>query len=322
MGRFAVSRRLRAVAGSLDDHNRFESLNQDGYIPRSGTGQQIPSEKIVHLPPSHFGGIPEYELPPLVQEAVDKATFKRPYNKKAPGLIANLKPTGLAMDTYAQFFTALLNVEEGHQQYVYSVSHSPDCNVRAGETFWTNVPSKSRFKGETRDTCMLFCLPTWLLIPNRLHSVEFVNHDEDLLPEVIEGDFLWLEDRQEDVYYDTRITNANVFTRGTLAVLKIFLQVPTSFNLYRGAQFLLRFRLNRVTLRRQYHALALLPAHLRRLLFPTTSDIKPIRRLSQVEIDNLPLVNEDIREDKQQLHAVVSILQQSKGTAPFVIYGP
>jgi helicase MOV-10 len=161
-----------------------------------------------------------------------------------------------------------------------------------------------------------------IVYSDRLHSVEFQNHDEDLLPEVIVGDYLWLEDRQEDVYYDTRIANADVFMRGSLAVLKIFLEVPTGFNLYRGAQFLLRFRLNRVTLRRQYHALASAPAHLRRLLFPTASDIKSIRRLPQAEIDKLPLVNQKIREDEQQLNAVVSILQQPKGTVPFVIYGP
>jgi hypothetical protein len=117
LGQFAVSRRLRAIAGSLDDHDRFESLNQDGYIPRSGTGQQIPQEKIIPLPnPAQFGNIPEYELPALVQEAVDRSTFKRPYNKKAPDLIATLKPKELTMDTYAKYFTALLNVEEGHLQ--------------------------------------------------------------------------------------------------------------------------------------------------------------------------------------------------------------
>ena len=169
---------------------------------------------------------------------------------------------------------------------------------------------------------MFFSLPTRLFIPNHPHSVEFENHDEDLLPEVIVGDYLWLEDRQEDVYYDTRIANAHIFKRGSLVVLKLMLDVPTSFDLYRGAQFLLRFRLNRVTLRRQYHALATLPAHLRRLLFPSTSDIKSFRRLSKAEIDDLPLVSDDIREDEQQLHAVVSILQQPKGSVPFIIYGP
>ncbi len=169
---------------------------------------------------------------------------------------------------------------------------------------------------------MFFCLPTCSFIQNRPHSVEFENKDEDLLPEVIVGDFLWLEDRQEDVYYDARIKNADVFPRGSLTVLKIFLEVPTSFNLYRGAQFLLRFRLNRVTLCRQYHALASSSAHLRRLLFPSTSDIKSIRRLSEAEVAELPLVNENIRDDEQQLQTVVSILQQPKGTVPFIIFGP
>ncbi|KAF8267997.1 P-loop containing nucleoside triphosphate hydrolase protein [Lactarius quietus] len=290
LGRFAVSRRLLAIAGSLDDHHRSESLNQDGYVPRSGSGQQIPPEKIIPLLNSGWlGGIPEYKLPELVQEAVDTATFKRPYNKKAPGLIASLKPRNLAMDTYAEFFTALLNVEEGHQQRDILDQRPIEVEI------------------ETRGT---------------KHFIEFENHDEDLLPEVIVGDFLWLEDRQEDVYYDTRIADANIFMRGSLAVLKILLEVPTSFDPYRGAQFLLRFRLNRVTLRRQYHALALLPAHLRRLLFPSPSDIKSIPRLSQAEIDDLPLVNENIREDEQQLHAVVSILQQPRGSVPFIIYGP
>ncbi|KAF8267992.1 P-loop containing nucleoside triphosphate hydrolase protein [Lactarius quietus] len=110
--------------------------------------------------------------------------------------------------------------------------------------------------------------------------------------------------------------------KSNFAVLKISLQVPANFNPYRGAQFLLRFRLNRTTLRRQYHALAASFAPLRRLLFPSASDIKPIRRLSKAEVDKLPLVNKKIREDDQQLNAVVSILQQPLGTVPFIIFGP
>ena len=124
------------------------------------------------------------------------------------------------------------------------------------------------------------------------------------------------------MYYDTRIADVDVFMRGSLAVFKIFLQVPASFIIYRGVQFLLRFRLNRITLRRQYHALASPLAHLRRLFFPRVSDIKPIGCLSKAEIAKLPLVNENIREDEQQLQTVVSILQQPKGTVPFIIFGP
>ena len=169
---------------------------------------------------------------------------------------------------------------------------------------------------------MLFILPIRLILPNQSYSVEFENSDEDLLPEVLKGDFLWLEDRQKDVYYDARITKLRVFMRGSLAVLRIFLEVPTGFNLNRGARFLLRRRLNRNVLRRQYEVLASPLTRLRRVLFPSTSDIKSIRQLSQVEIDNLPLVNTHIRKDEQQLQAVVSIVQQPKGSVPFIIFGP
>jgi hypothetical protein len=117
LGRFSASRKLVAIAGSLEDHKRFESPNQDDeVIPRSWSVQKISPEKMIRLPdPPQCGNIPEYDPPPLVQEAVDNATFKRPYNKKAPTLIATLKPRKLTMDTYGEYFTALLNVEEGHQ---------------------------------------------------------------------------------------------------------------------------------------------------------------------------------------------------------------
>ena len=118
LGKFAVSRKLEAVAGSLADLKRFESFNEDKDTPRPWSGQKIPPEKIIPLTISvrQFKNLPEYELPPLVQEAVDRSTFKHPYDKKAPDLIATSKPSELTMETYAKYFTALLNVEDGHQQ--------------------------------------------------------------------------------------------------------------------------------------------------------------------------------------------------------------
>jgi len=155
-----------------------------------------------------------------------------------------------------------------------------------------------------------------------LCSVEIENEDEDLLPEVILGDFLWLDDTQDDTRYEARITNTSVFIRGRTAVLKMSLRMPTVFNRHQGVPFLLRFRHNRITLRRQYHALATSfpPPH--RLLFPSVSDIKPMRRLSRAEVKVLKLVNRNIRNDPQQLQAVISVLEQPKGSVPFIIYGP
>ena len=157
-----------------------------------------------------------------------------------------------------------------------------------------------------------------------MRSVEIENNDEDLLPEVITGDYLWLDDIQEDTRHEARITRTDVFSRGQgrAAVLKMSLKLPTDFNLYPGAQFILRFRLNRITLRRQYHALASFSTSLRRLLFPSAVDIRPMQHLPRSEIDNLDLVNENIRDDDQQLQTIVSIIRQPKGTVPFIIFGP
>jgi helicase MOV-10 len=164
------------------------------------------------------------------------------------------------------------------------------------------------------------------LFANIFCSIEIENDDEDLLPEVVLGDFFWLDDPQADIRYEARIAKSEVFQRGHAchAVLKISLRLPEDFNSEQGTLFVLRFRINRITLRRQYHALAnLSPVTLPgRLLFPSVADIGQTSRLSRAEIDNLNLVNENIRDDDQQLRTVVLILEQPRGTVPFIIFGP
>jgi helicase MOV-10 len=157
-----------------------------------------------------------------------------------------------------------------------------------------------------------------------LCSIEIVedNPDEDL-PEVIVGDHFWLDDRLEGRRYEACVTHVDVFERRRVSVLRMSLRLPTNFEFSRGPIFSLSFRLNRITLRRQYHALATLFTPQRRLLFPSPVDIQSIeRRLSRVEIENLELSNQSIRDDEQQLQTVISILQQPKGTVPFIIFGP
>ncbi|KAN0127187.1 hypothetical protein V8E53_014993 [Lactarius tabidus] len=127
--RFAVSTKLQAIAGSLEDHKRFESLNQSRHIRSSGRqgggGRRVTPEKIIPLPSlaGQFGRLPEYELPVKVQEAVNSVTHENPYENQAKYLINDLVPKKLAMDTYARYYKALLNVEEGHQQYSGPTSH-------------------------------------------------------------------------------------------------------------------------------------------------------------------------------------------------------
>ena len=49
---------------------------------------------------------------------MDNVTPELPFDKEAPRLIDAMRPGAFNMDTYAQFFKALLNVEDAHQQWV------------------------------------------------------------------------------------------------------------------------------------------------------------------------------------------------------------
>ena len=160
-----------------------------------------------------------------------------------------------------------------------------------------------------------------------LCSVEIEKDNEDLLPEVAIGDSVWLDD-QKNLRFEARVTDIDVHMRHHLAVMKVSLRLPTDLNHYYtgpNTQFVVQVRHNRITLRRQYHALTKSFPPPRRLLFPSVLDMKPNRHLSKTEIYNLNycyLVNKCIRDDPQQLQAVVSILEQPKGSIPFIIYGP
>jgi hypothetical protein len=121
LAQFVVSRELHAIAGSVADHKHFESLDQKMNPQCPGRGRQVPPRKVILLSPLGRGRksrrFPEYELPPTVQSAVDNATTENPYDKQASDYLKSLKPNSLDMETYAQWFNALLNVEDGHQQY-------------------------------------------------------------------------------------------------------------------------------------------------------------------------------------------------------------
>ncbi|KAI0290989.1 P-loop containing nucleoside triphosphate hydrolase protein [Russula brevipes] len=293
---FVVRRRLQGIAGSLQDHKHLESLGRGNDDKLTKNTREVPPWKVIpllspawHRKSSH---IPDYEVPPIVQDAVEKSTVTCPYDRNASALVSALRPDSLNKYTHAHYFKALLNIEDGQQQW----------DVRCHRPYQVEVQRRGQ-----------------------LYDVEIENDDEDLLPEVALGDFLWLDDPQEYIRYEARITNIDVFTRRHLAVLKMSLRLPTNFIPYRGAQFTVILRHNRISLRRQYHALSASFAAPCRLLFPSVSDIKSLQPLSRPDIHNLKLrllVNRTIRDDHQQLQAIVSILEQPKGSVPFIIYGP
>ena len=120
---FVVRRALQGIAGSLDDHKHFESLGQEGDLRTIKSQEASPGPRgtMLLLSPDQRRRsryFPNYELPPIVQEALARSTVTHPYDEDAPGLISALRPDSLNMNTYAHYFNALLAIEDGHQQYV------------------------------------------------------------------------------------------------------------------------------------------------------------------------------------------------------------
>jgi hypothetical protein len=143
--RFVVRRRLQGIAGSRDDHEHLSSfVQEDGGRP-TGVNLEAPPRKIILLFPSDQRRksryLPDYPVPPIVQEAVDKSSILRPYDKNAQNLILALRPDGLNMDTYQEYFKALLNVEDGQQQFVSLLFlFDLSINMRAGGMFGASLP--------------------------------------------------------------------------------------------------------------------------------------------------------------------------------------
>jgi hypothetical protein len=128
----AVHRTLQGIAGSLEDHKQIESLGQgdDSDNGPTETIQEVPPQKtIVLFPPNQRRNsrcLPDYEVPAIIQEAVNNSSATCPYDKKAPELVSILRPDSLALtSTYVHYFEALLCVEDGHQQCVLIFFFSP-----------------------------------------------------------------------------------------------------------------------------------------------------------------------------------------------------
>jgi hypothetical protein len=118
---FAFRRRLQGIAGSIGDHKLFDVLEK---VNKKGPGENryVPPQTVIRLfqPGGHRKSrkLPDYDIPPIVQEAVNNSTTEHPYDKNAWDLVSTLRPSSLTEDTYAQYFRALLSVEDGHQQCV------------------------------------------------------------------------------------------------------------------------------------------------------------------------------------------------------------
>jgi len=98
---------------------------------------------------------------------------------------------------------------------------------------------------------------------------------------------------------------------------EIGLRFHTSFDAYSPhAQFNVRFRLNRTAVRRQHQALETAFAE-ERVLFPSLAHLIPLAKPLPIHF-----VNKIIETNEPQARAIKTIVSQTPGSMPFVVFGP
>ena len=100
-------------------------------------------------------------------------------------------------------------------------------------------------------------------------------------------------------------------------------EVGLKFNkLFKTSQaYHVRFKLNRITLKRQHHALDT-KNQADRFLFPTTAHSSSVARREGVNKQKSSYFNSNIANNEQQQLAVRSIVRLPPGSPPFVLFGP
>lgn len=152
------------------------------------------------------------------------------------------------------------------------------------------------------------------------YRIRLTDEKDDELPEVKIGDYVLLDDITSDLQYEGRITNMESKFRVRFTELILTLWMPDKFSIRQNAIFDVRFKLDRLTLRRMHDAVS--SSHrseCTRFLFPSSRDARSPVVPSNFEVEPY---NPRILDDERQLQAVLSIVHQPRQSAPFIIFGP
>lgn len=101
---------------------------------------------------------------------------------------------------------------------------------------------------------------------------------------------------------------------------EVGLRLHGSFPGNAGQRYNVRFKLNRIPMRRQHQAMDSAFSQ-ERVLFPTKPHLPPGLYPSPAE-KRLKLFNPLLAANIPQLQAVISVVSQPAGSVPFVIFGP
>ncbi|KAK0191971.1 P-loop containing nucleoside triphosphate hydrolase protein [Armillaria mellea] len=134
-------------------------------------------------------------------------------------------------------------------------------------------------------------------------------------PSVVVGDFILVRPvgQPDKTWFEGRVHD--------VAMNHVSLRFGDDFNTYRGTKFDVRFVLNRLPFRRMHYALVNKndPA---RLLFPGSEHLTTAGPVTSAMMEELSPLNRNIGRNREQLETVAAILNQPKGSVPFIVFGP
>ncbi|THH06265.1 hypothetical protein EW146_g9665 [Bondarzewia mesenterica] len=277
-----ISRTVFGIAGSVTDHTLLRSRST--HIPPKRPPPYSPPRPFVPLKPPTWTRTEYASLTsefPMPEELMEAQKLAdKPYRREAGRIATMLVPTVFELNTYEKRFRALLWLGESHDRIAVFEV------ARAIEFFFTKEQNMQ-------------------------------------MPDIKIGDYALLDRTASanDTQYEARIhgeTHLAVHKRGDTRWL--VLRLPQEFSTYQGSVFNLRFKYNRMPMRRMHEAISR-PFQFdpERLLFPALEDVPTdiVGGAAQIK-----LYNEGIGSDEEQLLTVRSIVHLPPGSIPFIVYGP
>ncbi|KAH9948060.1 P-loop containing nucleoside triphosphate hydrolase protein [Amylocystis lapponica] len=279
--RFLIVRRVHAIVGNAADHQLRPKVRYTGH-------NRVPwksGRKLVSGErPQAIDAVPWREKLPLVPIPVhiEKALkTTATVAKITQNIRGRVLPATFHATTHSLHFKSLLWIEEYRMEKDLRIYDMADVTLKKAKSLYN------------------------LAVPGLAEKC----------PSVLVGDRVELQASafDSDKCYEGWVHIVQLNTVG--------LAFDTSFKPTAGQRFNVRFKLNRMPLRRQHQALSVASPSLPRLLFPTPGHAGLTTTPTAANVP-LTLCNEFLATNAQQLQAVRSICRMKPGAAPFIVFGP
>ncbi|KAF8632166.1 hypothetical protein AX17_004907 [Amanita inopinata Kibby_2008] len=278
---FLISRPVRAIVGNKADHEMLKAKTP--YVPRQRTTRRIETRVVDGVAPPSLKMIPYVgKLPKAEIPRQLLETLSGGTTKEVIDRIRRIYlPTTLDSDSFGRHFRHLLWIEEVRTEQDLERYDIPDATLQKHNSYYyIEVPGLAEKR-----------------------------------PSVLVGDRILVQRHgaTEGHWYE-----------GFVHVIRqreVGLRFHESFKGWSASQqYHVHFKLNRIPLRRQHHALDMVFQE-DRVLFPTRQHATSIN--SPLALRLVPRYhNPDIATNPQQSQAVISIVKLPPGSPTFTIFGP